>query len=63
MKEHLKKKEFGLDKVKEIVTLELVGGVMNTLQNNEVINVDTVAQVYPVYMLYTKYRKCHLISS
>ena len=31
MKEHLKKKEFGLDKVKEIVTLELVGGVMNAL--------------------------------
>ena len=36
---------------------------MNTLQNNEVINVDTVAEVYQVYMLYTKYTKCHLISS
>ena len=36
---------------------------MNALQNNEVINVDTVAEVYQVYMLYTKYTKCHLISS
>ena len=52
MKEHLKKKEFGLDKVKEIVTLELVGGVMNALQNNEVIDVGKVANIaYKVYIL------------
>ena len=36
---------------------------MNTLQNNEVINVDTVAEVYQIYTLYTKYAKCHLVSS
>ena len=45
------KKDFGLDKVKEIVILELVGGVMNALQSNEVIDVGKVAKVYKVYML------------
>ena len=47
---HLEK-DFGFDTVKEIVILELVEGVMNTLQNNEVIDVGNVAEAYKVYML------------
>ena len=45
MEEHLKKKkDFGFDTVKEIVILELVEGVMNVFQNNEVIDVCKVAK-------------------
>ena len=39
------KKDFGFDGVKEII-LELVEGVMNALQNNEVINVGNIAEPY-----------------
>ena len=42
MEEHLKKKDFGFDT--EIVILELVEGVMNVFQNNEVIDVCKVAK-------------------
>ena len=37
--------------MKETVILELVEGVLNALQNNEVIDVGNVAKVYQVYML------------
>ena len=46
MEEYLGKKDFGFDAVKEIVILELVEGVMNALQDNEVINVGNVAEAY-----------------
>ena len=37
--------------MKEIVILEIVEGVMNALQNNEVIDVGNVAEAYQVYTL------------
>ena len=37
--------------MKEIVILELIEGVMNALQNNEVIDVGNVAKAYQVYTL------------
>ena len=37
--------------MKEIVILELTEGVMNALQNNEVIDVGNVAEAYQVYTL------------
>ena len=45
------KEGFGFDTVKEIVILELVEGVMNALQNNEVIDVGNVAEAYQDYTL------------
>ena len=65
MEKHLKK-ILCFDRVKEIVVLELVDGVMNTLQNIEVIDVDNVAEAYQVYILQIIFTsgnaKLHLIS-
>ena len=50
-KEDFGKEDFGFDTVKEIVILGLIEGVMNVLQNNEVIDVGNVAEAYQVYTL------------
>lgn len=38
--------DFDFDTVKEIVILELLEGVMNAVQNNEVIDAGNVAEAY-----------------
>ena len=47
----ISKKRLCLDTVKETVVLELVDGVVNAIQNIEVIDVDNVAEAYQVYIL------------
>ena len=49
--EELLKKDFSFDTVKKIFVLGLVDGVMNAIQNIEVIDVDNLAEAYQLYIL------------